>query len=157
PFFTTKAPGKGTGLGLSTVYGIVRQSEGSITVYSEPGKGCTFRCYFPSASEVSVAPAAATTTGTTPGGTETVLLVEDEAQLRALMRRSLKALGYDVLEASHGLEALSVSGEHAAPIHLLVTDVVMPHLSGRELAERLQAARPDLRVLFVSGHTEEAI
>jgi CheY-like chemotaxis protein len=157
PFFTTKPPGKGTGLGLSTVYGIVRQSGGSITVYSQPGKGTTFRCYFqPAAMD--------TARDTTPGisddhsrGKETVLVAEDEAQMRTLLRRCLTDRGYSVLEASHGREALDVAAAHAGPIHLLLTDVVMPHMSGKELAQRLLAERPGLRVLFISGYSDEAI
>ena len=156
PFFTTKEPGKGTGLGLATVYGIVRQSGGSITVYSEPGKGATFRCYFPAVAEAAVTPAQRAPASTMIG-TETVLIAEDETQLRALMRRALSSRGYVVLEASHGREALEVAERHAGPIHLLLTDVVMPHLSGRELAERLMVQRPGLRVLFISGYADEAI
>jgi signal transduction histidine kinase/ActR/RegA family two-component response regulator len=157
PFFTTKEPGKGTGLGLSTVYGIVRQSGGSITVYSEPGEGCTFRVYFPPVG-------AAEKTGEVPvfttdllAGHETVLLVEDEAQVRSLVRRCLTSKGYAVLDASHGKEALEVADEHRGTIQLLLTDVVMPHMSGKELAERMRAQRPDIRVLFFSGHSDEAI
>ena len=156
PFFTTKPPGKGTGLGLSTVYGIVRQSGGSITVYSKPGEGCTFRCYFP---PTAVEPKGSDVTpfDDMSTGTETVLVTEDEAQMRLLLRRCLASRGYTVLEASHGGEALEVVARHHGPIDLLVTDVVMPHMSGKELAQRLQADRPELRVLFISGYSDEAI
>jgi len=156
PFFTTKAPGKGTGLGLSTVYGIVRQSGGVITVESAPGQGCTFRLWFPQCIEEAAGHGVAAVEPP-PRGSETVLVVEDEGQLRSLVRRALADLGYTVLVAANGLEALDVAAEHQGPIHLLVTDVVMPHLSGRELAVRLAASRPDMRVLFISGYTEEAI
>ena len=157
PFFTTKAPGKGTGLGLSTVYGIVRQSEGSVTVYSRPGEGCTFRCYFPPTTVDATGESPAAPTADDSIGTETVLVAEDEAQMRTLLRRCLTGRGYTVLEASHGREALDVAAAHDGPIHLLLTDVVMPHMSGNELARRLLAARPGLRVLFLSGYSDEAI
>ena len=156
PFFTTKPPGKGTGLGLSTVYGIVRQSEGSITVYSKPGEGCTFRCYFPPTTVETQR--VDTALGEEPsGGAETVLVAEDDVQMRTLLRRCLASGGYMVLEASHGAAALELAAQHKGRIHLLVTDVVMPHMSGNELAQRLQAVRPDLRVLFISGYSDEAI
>jgi len=157
PFFTTKPVGKGTGLGLATVYGIVRQSEGNITVFSEPGCGSTFRCYFPAA--VAIAPADPVASGppVASRGAETILLAEDEAELRALLMRALQSQGYAVLEASHGAEALDVAAGHDGPIHLLVTDVIMPHLSGTEVAERLVDQRPGLRVLFMSGYSDEAI
>jgi signal transduction histidine kinase/ActR/RegA family two-component response regulator len=156
PFFTTKPPGKGTGLGLSTVYGIVRQSEGSITVYSQPGEGCTFRCYFPPTA-VDTKPEQSVAADDASGGDETVLVAEDEGQMRTLLRRCLASRGYRVLEASHGAEALQIAAAHRGPIHLLVTDVVMPHMSGKDLAQRLQTERPDLRVLFISGYSDEAI
>jgi len=156
PFFTTKAPGQGTGLGLATVYGIVRQSGGTIAVESAPGQGCTFRIRFPRTAE-ETAGAGAAAPEPPPRGSETVLVVEDEGQLRALVRRALADLGYAVLEAANGLEALEIAAEHRGPIHLLLTDVVMPHLSGRELAQRLAASRPDTHVLFISGYTDEAI
>jgi signal transduction histidine kinase/ActR/RegA family two-component response regulator len=156
PFFTTKPQGKGTGLGLSTVYGIVRQSGGSITVYSRPNEGCTFRCYFPPAVE-SKHDARESTSGNDSGGHETVLVAEDEVQMRSLLRRCLESRGYHVLLASHGREALEVAARHDGRIDLLLTDVVMPHMSGKELAERLQSQRPELRVLFISGYSDEAI
>ncbi len=157
PFFTTKPMGKGTGLGLSTVYGIVRQSEGNITVFSEPGEGTTFRCYFPAAVVVKALEQATPSTALARRGAETILLAEDESELRALLLRALQYQGYHVLEASHGEEALAVAGNHDGPIHLLVTDVIMPHRSGKEVAERLSEERPGLRVLFMSGYSDEAI
>jgi signal transduction histidine kinase/CheY-like chemotaxis protein len=156
PFFTTKPPGKGTGLGLSTVYGIVRQSGGSITVYSEPGQGTTFRIYFPPTVEERRSDPARRSLPAMAGW-ETVLVVEDEGQLRTLIRRSLGGLGYTVLEAEDGQQALTVAASYEGPIHLLLTDVVMPHLSGNQLAERLAANRPGLKVVFISGYSDEAI
>ena len=156
PFFTTKPQGKGTGLGLSTVYGIVRQSGGSITVYSRPGEGCTFRCYFPPVVE-SKRDTAAAPADDDSRGHETVLVAEDEGQMRNLVRRCLAGRGYHVLEASHGREALDVASQHQGRIDLLLTDMVMPHMSGKELAQRLQSLRPELRVLFISGYSDEAI
>ena len=151
PFFTTKEAGKGTGLGLATVYGIVKQSEGFIWVYSEPGRGTTFKIHLP---RVDQAPERLSTR---PGqaavqGTETVLLVEDEGSVRALLRELLEALGYRVLEASRGADALRVAQEYSGPIHLLLSDLVMPQMTGRELADRLSRLRPDVKVLFMSGY-----
>jgi signal transduction histidine kinase/ActR/RegA family two-component response regulator len=156
PFFTTKPQGKGTGLGLSTVYGIVRQSGGSITVYSRPAEGCTFRCYFPPAVEAK-RDAVNTPADGDARGDETVLVAEDDVQIRSLLRRCLASRGYEVLVASHGREALEIAARHEGSIDLLLTDVVMPHMSGRELAERLQSLRPGLRVLFISGYSDEAV
>ncbi len=156
PFFTTKEKGKGTGLGLSTVFGIVRQSGGYIWVYSEPGKGSTFKIYLPRTDETEKkrkAPAPVDTMR----GTETVLLVEDEDQLRRVTGDILRRYGYHVLEAPNGAEALSLCEQHEDPIHLLLTDVVMPHISGPQLATLLLPRRTDLRVLYMSGYTEEAI
>jgi len=158
PFFTTKGLGKGTGLGLATVYGIVRQSGGSISVYSEPHRGSTFKVYLPRLAEPvrdaseSAAPAAVST-----GGTETVLVVEDEEAVRQLAARTLFVRGYTPLVAHTGEEALRLSEQHPGPIHLLLTDVVLPRMSGSRLAETLLATRPDLRVLYMSGFTETAI
>ncbi|OFV88040.1 MAG: hypothetical protein A2V74_07105 [Acidobacteria bacterium RBG_16_70_10] len=157
PFFTTKEPGKGTGLGLSTVYGIVKQAGGSIWVYSEPGQGATFKVYLPRAEEVVAAPRPPTPPAEPPGGTETILLVEDEEALRTLTRELLESLGYTVLEARHGVEALELSARLESRIDLLVTDVVMPEMSGQELAARLGDARPEMQVLFVSGYTEDGV
>ncbi len=156
PFFTTKEKGKGTGLGLSTVYGIVKQAGGEIWVYSEPGRGTTFKMYFPHAG---VPPAAevALTTEPVVQGAETVLVVEDEAGVRRLVSNVLAGQGYRILEAPGPLEALRVCEQHPEPIHLLLTDVVMPHMSGRDLADRAAALRPDLRILYMSGYTDNVM
>ncbi|MGE0432444.1 MAG: PAS domain S-box protein [Planctomycetota bacterium] len=157
PFFTTKPVGLGTGLGLSTCYGIVRQSEGVITVDSAPGRGSSFRVWLPRVAP-GTDPAAQSDENQLPGGDETVLLVEDEAMVRKLTTRILSRLGYRILQASDGEEALRVMAQ-AGPdaIDLLVTDVVMPRMGGRELARRIRDLRPGLRVLFVSGYSDEAI
>jgi PAS domain S-box-containing protein len=194
PFFTTKEPGKGTGLGLSTVYGIVEQSGGSVTVETELGRGTTFRIYLPQvevsapaappaarpappaarpAPAAAPAPAAriqpepvraaatplepAIVSEVVPQRVETVLLVEDALRVRAVVREILEMNGYNVLEARHGVEALEINERHQGPIHLMVTDVVMPQMSGRELAQRLQPLRPDMKVLYMSGYTDDAI
>jgi PAS domain S-box-containing protein len=157
PFFTTKEVGKGTGLGLATVYGIVKQSGGHIEVASTPAQGSTFKVYLPGAGGRTHSPPDATVRPDVPGGTETVLLVEDEERVRALSRQVLQDNGYQVLEARDGLEALALSEAHAGPIHLLLTDVVMPRLSGSALAERLMPLRPEMKLLFVSGFTESAL
>jgi two-component system, cell cycle sensor histidine kinase and response regulator CckA len=157
PFFSTKSQGDGTGLGLPTVYGIVRQSGGAITVESEPGQGATFRIAFP--REAS-APAIAVPRPRARGknrGTETVLVVEDEEAVRHLASRFLAVSGYHVLKAASGGEALLTCERHEGPIHLLLTDVVMPQMSGRELAERLRQSRPDMRVLYMSGYSGSVI
>lgn len=159
PFFTTKAPGKGTGLGLATVYGIVKQSDGYVSAYSELGVGSTFKIYLPRIN----APAPATSVhgeeqiAPPAGGTETVLLVEDEPSLRNAVRDSLEDNGYVVLAAGDGAAALQVADEHAGPIHLMVTDVIMPGMTGREAAGELLRFRPEMKVLYVSGYTQEAI
>ncbi len=156
PFFTTKPLGRGAGLGLATVHGIVRQHGGVVRVASAPGQGTTFRIYLPRVDE-PVCLRSETPAAGLPGGLETILLVEDEAGVRRLVRRSLEQLGYRVLEAGEPLEALALSERTAGPIDLLVTDVVMPQMSGRQLAERVQAQRPGTKVLFLSGYDDEPI
>jgi PAS domain S-box-containing protein len=157
PFFTTKESGKGTGLGLSTVYGIVKQSGGNIWVYSEVGQGTTFKVYLPRIDEpLEVQPLRAIDPGMLQG-VETVLLVEDEEMVRKLARQILETCGYKVLEAPHGGAALLLCERHDGPLHLMLTDVVMPEMSGRELMQRLSPIRPEMRVLFMSGYTEHAI
>jgi PAS domain S-box-containing protein len=156
PFFTTKEKGQGTGLGLSTVYGIVKQSEGYVWVYSEPGRGTTFKLYFPRVGEPA-ASLPAPREAATLTGTETILLAEDDEMLGPLAKGLLEKLGYTVLEANNADRALAVARAHPGPIHLLVSDVVMPGASGRDLARRLAETRPDTRVLYVSGYTDDAI
>jgi PAS domain S-box-containing protein len=156
PFFTTKEVGKGTGLGLATVYGIVKQSDGYISVYSEPGRGSSFKVYLP---RIQTPQSAATASGKDrlDRGTETILVVEDEAAVLALSRRALEMQGYVVLAAADPAAAIRVVERHGGMIHLLLTDVVMPGLSGRELADRLLARRPGLRVLYMSGYPGDAV
>jgi PAS domain S-box-containing protein len=157
PFFTTKGPGKGTGLGLATVYGIVTQSGGAIRVDSEPGQGAAFTIDLPRVDAPADLRGDPATPDAAPHGSETVLLVEDEPEVRGLARDILHQQGYTVLEAADGDEALELGRDHAGPIHLLVTDVVMPQMGGRELAARLQAGRHEIKVLYVSGYTDDAI
>ena len=158
PFFTTKERGKGTGLGLSTVYGIVKQSGGDISVTAEPGRGATFTIYLPKLAEGNGARSASDAGAhAIPRGNETILLVEDDPALRALAERILRSYGYTVLVASTGARALSLMAEHPEPIDLLATDVVMPEMSGNELVERIARVRPGLPVLFMSGYTDDDV
>ncbi len=157
PFFTTKELGKGTGLGLSTVYGIVKQSGGYIWAYSEPGHGTTFKVYLPRVGEEAEVREAEGGGHETHRGSETVLLVEDEDGVRALIRQVLVRNGYRVLEARHGEDAALLAGGHKGPIDLLLTDVVLAKMTGRELAQRLAPSRPRMQVIFISGYTDEAI
>ena len=157
PFFTTKEKGKGTGLGLATVYGIVKQSGGYISVYSEKGVGTTFKMYFPRAEKELSADRSQAPAQPVAGGSETILLVEDEQAVRFAAREFLQTKGYTVLDAQNGAEALQAHSQHVGQVHLLITDVVMPGMNGRELAERLRQLDPGLQVLYVSGYTDGAI
>jgi PAS domain S-box-containing protein len=156
PFFTTKGE-RGTGLGLATVYGIVRQSDGHVTVHSELGRGTTFKIYLPRVQEQPVAARPLPARADMLTGSETVLLVEDEEGVRALSRHVLTGCGYQVLEARNGVDAVRIAAEYTGAIELLVTDVIMPRMGGREAAERVQAARPGIKVLFLSGYTDDAV
>jgi PAS domain S-box-containing protein len=156
PFFTTKEPGKGTGLGLATVYGIVKQSGGHLSVYSEQGRGTTFKIYLARVDE-PIPSALPEGVRETSGGSETILLIEDEEEVRDLAKEILEASGYRVLVACHAAEALPIVKSHDGIIHLVVTDVVMPQMSGPELAERIKTLRPNLRVLYMSGYADNAI
>jgi two-component system cell cycle sensor histidine kinase/response regulator CckA len=157
PFFTTKEKGQGTGLGLSMVYGVVKQSGGYIDVYSEPGMGTTFKIYLPRVDEAVSVDKGESTLATALRGTETVLLVEDEGALRALTHNLLEMCGYAVLEAKSGTEAMDISQQHAGPIDLLLTDVVMPGISGRLLADQLMQLRPEITVVYMSGYTGQTV
>jgi two-component system, cell cycle sensor histidine kinase and response regulator CckA len=157
PFFSTKDVGQGTGLGLSTCYGIIKQSGGHISVYSEVARGTTFKIYLPcfeSRAAIVVPPPAPSDL---PRGTETILLVEDDPALREMAAVLLRRLGYRVLAAANGVEALSLKHQHAGHLDLLFTDVVMPHMSGKELADRIKALSPHSRILFTSAYAENAI
>lgn len=157
PFFTTKQRGEGTGLGLSTVYGIVKQSNGFIWVYSEPGEGTVFKLYFPRVEGQKSKLSEETNSETMPSGNETVLIAEDEPSVRALAARILRERGYTVIEASNGKEALSIAQEYTGKIHMVLTDAVMPEMGGKELVSRISAARPGIKALYVSGYTDNAI
>jgi two-component system, cell cycle sensor histidine kinase and response regulator CckA len=156
PFFTTKEQGQGTGLGLSTIYGIVKQNHGDIWVYSEPGKGSTFKVYLPLADGRPKA-VQSSETRVLEGGKETILVVEDEAGLRVMIREALEHLGYSVLTAAGGAEAIQISSAHPGPVDLLLTDVVLPKANGRELAGRLRQLRAKTRVLYMSGYPSETV
>jgi CheY-like chemotaxis protein len=157
PFFTTKGPGRGTGLGLATAYGIIRQSGGAIGIVSQLGKGATARIYLPVAEAKAEAVAEKTTSVEQLTGAETILLVEDEARVRKLIVDILSACGYRVLEATRGNEAVRLAATHKGPIHLAVVDVVMPEMSGPDVVRQIQPGHPDMRVLYISGYTDEAI
>jgi signal transduction histidine kinase len=157
PFFTTKGPRKGTGLGLAMVYGIVKQSGGNIWVYSEPGQGASFKIYLPRIEQPIDGSQAGSSLPAPVHGVETILLVEDEDSVRDLTRDILEAHGYTVLEARHGVEALRISEQHSGAIDLMLTDVVMPEMGGREVAERLAVLRPETKVLYMSGYTDSAV
>jgi CheY-like chemotaxis protein len=157
PFFTTKDAGKGTGLGLATVYGIVKQSGGSIWVYSEPGAGTTFKIYLPRVEEEAEAAGPQESHPGRPSGTETVLLVEDDPAVAAFTRDVLEECGYRVLVKDDPEEALRLCEGHDGPLHLLLTDVVMPRMNGRQLALAAAELRRDMRVLYMSGYTDDAV
>jgi PAS domain S-box-containing protein len=157
PFFTTKAKGKGSGLGLATVYGIVKQSNGYIWVYSELGKGSTFKIYFPRVDEEQSGAAAPKIKKSGYIGSETILVVEDERSVRTLTVRILKDNGYHVLEAANGLEAIRIAREFPGELHMIITDVIMPGMSGKTMATQIKAERPKIRSLYISGYTDNAI
>jgi CheY-like chemotaxis protein len=154
PFFTTKEPGKGTGLGLSTVYGVVKQSGGSVWVYSEPGRGTTFRVYLPRHGVAGAPPPPAPAGERVAAVPATLLLVEDHDQVRTLVHTVLEKQGYTVIAAANGGEALAAAAAHAGRIDLVVTDLVMPGMGGKELVDRLRRLRPGIRALFTSGYAE---
>ncbi|HEV7501455.1 MAG TPA: ATP-binding protein, partial [Vicinamibacteria bacterium] len=156
PFFTTKELGKGTGLGLAVVYGIVKQSGGSLSVYSEPGRGSTFKIYFPR-TDAPESKEETPALDAPVGGSETVLLLEDEAALRAIVAETLGEAGYTVLEAANPKEALSIAAQTARPIHLLITDVVLPGQTGPEAAGQIRLAQPGVRLLLISGYTDRLL
>jgi two-component system cell cycle sensor histidine kinase/response regulator CckA len=157
PFFTTKEPGRGTGLGLATVYGIVKQAGGHVEVETAPGAGASFRLYFPAAPAESAVAAAAAPAEPGPRGSETVLLVEDEESVRVFASKALEKQGYRVLQARHGRDALLRLADHEGPVHLVITDIVMPEMGGGELARRLAGERPEVPVLFMSGYTDDEV
>jgi CheY-like chemotaxis protein len=157
PFFTTKGPGKGTGLGLATVYGIVKQSGGHVAAYSEVGEGTTMKVYLPVVDAAAEQAGAAAAPAAPPNGTETVLLVEDEENVRQLAQGILKRYGYTVLQARDGAEAVAVCNGHRGEIHLMVTDVVMPGMGGPESGELIRRLRPAIKVLFMSGYADRAV
>jgi CheY-like chemotaxis protein len=157
PFFTTKEKGKGTGLGLATVYGVVKQLGGDIWVYSEPGQGTTFKLYFPRVTETASLPPASPVEANRAPSTETILVVEDEQAVRDLTVKILRKLGHTILAAANGAEAIEIATSYPGPIALLLTDVVMPNMSGRQVADHLLKLRPDLKVLYLSGYTDNTV
>jgi CheY-like chemotaxis protein len=157
PFFTTKEHGKGTGLGLSTVYGIVKQNGGFIWAYSEPGEGTTFKVYLPLSEQSPTRLRDEQKRVTTPRGSETVLLVEDAEAVRYIACRTLEQYGYEVIAPPSASAALTLAADLGRPVHLLLTDVVMPEMSGRVLAEQLAASQPGAKVLYMSGYTDDAV
>jgi CheY-like chemotaxis protein len=157
PFYTSKETGKGTGLGLSTVYGIVKQSGGEVVVESKPGRGATFTIYLPRITEPALTAPLPEAETAVRSGTETILLVEDELGVRQLVCEMLQRLGYQILQASGGVEALRLFEQRQGSIDLLITDVIMPQMSGRELAQRLKVLQPSLKVLYISGYTDDML
>jgi len=157
PFFTTKEMGKGTGLGLATIYGIVKQNNGFINVYSEPGQGTTFKIYLPRCTSTDETSKINLSEEPVPKGNETILLVEDEPAVLKLTRMILERLGYSVIIAAIPGEAIRLAHDHAGKIHLLMTDVIMPEMNGRDLAGQLSAFYPDIKLLFMSGYTADII
>ncbi|HZC80715.1 MAG TPA: response regulator, partial [Nitrospiraceae bacterium] len=157
PFFTTKEPGKGTGLGLATVYGIVKQSGGNIWVYSELGKGTSLKIYLPRVEQTSEVPKPGAAPAELARGSETVLLVEDDEMVRALSQAILERHGYHVMVARNGQDALRFAQEGSGPIHLLLTDTIMPVMNGPELAKQFRSIRPETKILFMSGYTDKVI
>jgi CheY-like chemotaxis protein len=157
PFFTTKEVGKGTGLGLATVFGIIKQINGNIWVYSEEGQGTTFKIYLPRVSDTPQSMAGSSDDVYMPTGDETILLVEDDAGVRDLAKQILQVQGYTLLVATNGEEALQLAATHNGPIHLLLTDVIMPGISGKTLARQLLQDRAETRVLYMSGYTENVV
>jgi len=157
PFFTTKEPGKGTGLGLAMIHGFIKQSGGHVFVYSEPGVGSTFKIYLPEVEAARSSGKSHPGIEKIPHGDETILLVEDEAGVRAITRHVLQTCGYTVLEAAHGGEAIRLAEKHQGSVHLLLTDVVMPGMGGRLVAERVVALKPGTKVVYLSGYTDDAV
>src|SRR5688572_17412012 len=157
PFFTTKERGRGTGLGLATVYGIVQQSGGHITAASEPGRGSVFRAFLPRVDQEVARKPAPPAPSAPANGSETILVVEDEAPVRKLLSQIPKGRGYPVIEAGPGGDALESLSRHPEPIHLMVTDIIMPGMSGRELSRKVEPLRPEIKVLYISGYTDDAL